>query len=682
MDRRRRTIRFLRKALATVCSVTLVLQSSVALAADVTTYSYDQARTGAYNIGRLTTVANTAATVEKDYDVQGNVIRQGWTVDSTAYEHSYTYAPHGELLRRSFSDGELLPSATETYQYDEFGNLKSIPGLVTNITRTATFEPLVTTYANGVTETRSYDPNRQWLLSITSSNSGGTIFTESYTRNNRGLITTVASNRANGNWSYGYDTAYRLISATNLDSSSYTQTFQYDAADNMTYNSQVGSYTYPSPVAARPHAVTQAGSLTYAYDANGNLTSGGGRTITYDGQERPTVVTALGQTTSFVYGPEGKRLKKTSAGDTTLYLGADEEITPSGDRIKHPYSDVRKVGATINWMQRDHLSSVRLMTDATGTVISENHFRPYGERTDVQVSLTVPRESKGWIGERDDPETGLTYLNARYYDPVLARFVSPDWFDPSMLGVGTNRYAYALNNPIAHKDPSGNCGFGDCVALAYAAYRIGRIGWSLISLAITLEARKPSLKPRNRRSRTTSAPPARGSVMGDNNPPPGPSAPGIGLGVGSIASLKGSGWQVHHVVPRSTPHASFLEEIGFDIEADYNKQPLPSRSDLHSTAAVHRGKQNAAYDALVNEPIANIERAYRAGQINAQQARDLVNEVLGQTRSGLYNGTIELNNAEKNDKSRGIDRPGRETDKDNGDGSSGDGSTSREPDHN
>ncbi|WP_282097467.1 polymorphic toxin type 10 domain-containing protein [Pannonibacter phragmitetus] len=68
----------------------------------------------------------------------------------------------------------------------------------------------------------------------------------------------------------------------------------------------------------------------------------------------------------------------------------------------------------------------------------------------------MPRESKGWIGERDDPETGLTYLNARYYDPILARFISPDWFDPTQPGVGTNRYAYAANNPVAYKDPSGN----------------------------------------------------------------------------------------------------------------------------------------------------------------------------------------------------------------------------------
>ncbi len=74
----------------------------------------------------------------------------------------------------------------------------------------------------------------------------------------------------------------------------------------------------------------------------------------------------------------------------------------------------------------------------------------------MQTDLALPRENKGWIGERDDVETGLPYLNARYYDPELARFISPDWFDPQQPGVGTNRYAYAGNNPIARKDPSGN----------------------------------------------------------------------------------------------------------------------------------------------------------------------------------------------------------------------------------
>jgi RHS repeat-associated protein len=57
--------------------------------------------------------------------------------------------------------------------------------------------------------------------------------------------------------------------------------------------------------------------------------------------------------------------------------------------------------------------------------------------------------------ERQD-ETGLLHLNARAYDPLFARFVSPDWLDPIERGVGTNRYAYAGNDPVNLRDPSGN----------------------------------------------------------------------------------------------------------------------------------------------------------------------------------------------------------------------------------
>lgn len=67
-----------------------------------------------------------------------------------------------------------------------------------------------------------------------------------------------------------------------------------------------------------------------------------------------------------------------------------------------------------------------------------------------------PIESKGWIGERTDPETGLTYLHARYYDLSLGRFLSPDWWDPSYLGVGTDRYGYSMGDPINKSDPNGH----------------------------------------------------------------------------------------------------------------------------------------------------------------------------------------------------------------------------------
>ncbi|MEO5326532.1 NucA/NucB deoxyribonuclease domain-containing protein, partial [Mesorhizobium sp. CC13] len=51
---------------------------------------------------------------------------------------------------------------------------------------------------------------------------------------------------------------------------------------------------------------------------------------------------------------------------------------------------------------------------------------------------------------------GLLYLNARYMDPILGRFISPDDWDPTQPGVGTNRYAYAQNDPVNKADPNGH----------------------------------------------------------------------------------------------------------------------------------------------------------------------------------------------------------------------------------
>jgi len=74
------------------------------------------------------------------------------------------------------------------------------------------------------------------------------------------------------------------------------------------------------------------------------------------------------------------------------------------------------------------------------------------------------------MGERFDAGAGLQYLNARYYDPKLGMFIQPDWFEVTMAGVGTNRYAYSFNDPVNLRDPNGNfvCG-GGCIAIAAAA---------------------------------------------------------------------------------------------------------------------------------------------------------------------------------------------------------------------
>ncbi|NBN66094.1 hypothetical protein, partial [Pannonibacter tanglangensis] len=145
------------------------------------------------------------------------------------------------------SSGTNATPGVVGYQYDGFGRLSAVPGLISSITYHASGQPLVTTYANGVVETRSYDANRLWLTGIVTTGPGGAaLFSESYTRNDKGLITSVTSNRPYGNWTYAYDTVDRLTQITNRDSADFSQSFTYDAADNVTSNSAVGSYSYPA----------------------------------------------------------------------------------------------------------------------------------------------------------------------------------------------------------------------------------------------------------------------------------------------------------------------------------------------------------------------------------------------------------------------------------------------------
>ncbi len=76
--------------------------------------------------------------------------------------------------------------------------------------------------------------------------------------------------------------------------------------------------------------------------------------------------------------------------------------------------------------------------------------------TETNYASPVAEDTEGFIGERYDEETGLQYLNARYYDPLLGRFIQPDWWEVTEKGVGTNRYAYSFNDPVNKSDPSGH----------------------------------------------------------------------------------------------------------------------------------------------------------------------------------------------------------------------------------
>jgi RHS repeat-associated protein len=110
--------------------------------------------------------------------------------------------------------------------------------------------------------------------------------------------------------------------------------------------------------------------------------------------------------------------------------------------------------STITYYHNDLLGSPVAATDASGHVIWRESYRPYGERLTNDPASTS--NDVWYTSRRQDVDTGLVYMGARYYDPVVGRFVSKDpvGFDEKNVQ-SFNRYAYANNNPYRYVDPNG-----------------------------------------------------------------------------------------------------------------------------------------------------------------------------------------------------------------------------------
>ncbi|GJL80244.1 MAG: hypothetical protein NPINA01_32330 [Nitrospinaceae bacterium] len=221
--------------------------------------------------------------------------------------------------------------------------------------------------------------------------------------------------------------------------------------------------TPPTASGGGPHAVKVAGPHIYGYDANGNMTSGGGRTIEYDIENRPTSIVSGGTTTTFVYDGDGGRVKKTAGSATTVYIGklyvcengaCTRMIFAGGTRV----AQKEVTGGAVSFYHPDHLGSTGVVTNAAGNNEQDLAYYPYGD-TFLDVGSQDVRFK--YTGKEKDDSTGLYFYEARYYDPFLGRFIQADTIVPDPLdSQSLNRYSYALNNPILYIDPSGNFSIG------------------------------------------------------------------------------------------------------------------------------------------------------------------------------------------------------------------------------
>ncbi|MBX5256160.1 RHS repeat-associated core domain-containing protein [Rhizobium sp. NLR16b] len=380
---------------------------------------------------------------------------------TTTVEHG----PTGKTTAIGYQPANIVVGKrTLPWLYNDADLLSRIPGLIDSTSYEADGQTQTINYINGVKTTFAYSPTRRWLERVTTAKGTTVLMDNQYSRDKLGRIKTITGLAANDNWTYGYDDLSRLTGADNAGDNSLDETYSYDTNHNLLSRTRVGSYVYPTTASAiRPHAATQIGAKTIDYDANGNMVSDGSRTLSWDGANRLASVTQDGATVSFAYGPDGARVKKSWGFGTTLYPDANVEIdrsTPGTDIYTlYPHPDAKIVvtsGSTEQdkfFLHRDHLASVRQVTNESGYRVEQTGYAAYGEATNTSFQT-----KKSYIGERFDAETGLMYLNARYYDPAFGRFISPDDWDPTKEGVGTNRYSYSENDPVNKSDPNGHIG--------------------------------------------------------------------------------------------------------------------------------------------------------------------------------------------------------------------------------
>jgi RHS repeat-associated protein len=403
------------------------------------TLAYGEARPDQFNVGRLTSVTAPGNNLlRKGYDARGRAFWNWRQIDQFEYLARTAFDAAGRVLSVQYPDGTVGP-----HGYDGAGRLRSISGIVSEVLYDASGHPTSRTNANGTTTQASYSPARGFLQTISTT---GPLPVQQldYTNDPTGRLEGVTSAHPRESWSYDYDDLYRLVASTGTDGDTIeSQTWQYDAIGRMAYNSRIGTYTYGSA-----HAPLTAGPNSYSYDLNGNMVSGGGRTLTWDVNNLVTQANG----TQFVYDGMGERIKKSTGSSVSRYpFGDDYEITNGTVTryISAPGLGViaKVVQGQTYWLHTDRLGSIQAITDQVGQVVQRRTYRAFGEKI---ADTTGHVESRGWIDQRNDGETGLTYLHARYYDPALGVFISPD-----PIGAQLNAYAYGPPDPVNGTDRSG-----------------------------------------------------------------------------------------------------------------------------------------------------------------------------------------------------------------------------------
>ena len=442
-------------------------------------------------LDRITSITRPGDVTIYTYVTSGNGIGQILSVknNNTGNQQNYTYNNLGRVISmKELSEGQLFETK---YDYDAYGNNTTIiypTGL--NITNVYGQGMLLEVWKNtqlvwkitkqdatnyqyrfgdtkNSTVSLSFDATFKNLQNI-SAKTDATVFNFDYqiepTTGNL-LKRTDNINSLREDFSYDMDRLHEI-----KQNGVVVNTINYQVNGNITDKTDVGGvYAYDSK---------RVNALNTITPPNPNALT---QTIVYNAFNKPTAITESASNYDFKYGPDQERVKMTytNTADNTKnfirYYAANFEKEVKGNISKEIHYIAGENGTvaafiTTNgnigtgkmyYMVNDHLGSIVQLIDQTGAV-SEMSFDAWGRRRNPKnwryTGFDTPSIlSRGYTGHEHLDAVSLINMNARLYEPLTGRMLSPDNYIQAPDNLQSyNRYSYVMNNPLKYTDPSGN----------------------------------------------------------------------------------------------------------------------------------------------------------------------------------------------------------------------------------
>lgn len=312
-------------------------------------------------------------------------------------------------------------------------------------------------------------------------------FTNTY--DEKGRITAYGYNRATSVYiSYDESGQLKRVDSRIVPENRYTSTYTYDSRGNIT-SRNIYSYTRNNEISSSPketYTFTYANSgwkdqliavngIEFTYDENGNVLTYGDREYSWNTGRHLESITDGDNEYRYTYDENRIRTSKTVNGKTTYYNTSGGVILAQTDGTDTWYflydTNGTPMGFILNGVQyfymTNQMGDVIGIFNSNGEEIAGYEYDEWGkpilayagdesDETQVKIANTNPLLYRGYYY---DYETGYYYLQSRYYDPSICRFINSDI--PEIAGMskgisaGTNLFAYCNNDPMNNCDPTG-----------------------------------------------------------------------------------------------------------------------------------------------------------------------------------------------------------------------------------